>query len=220
MRQTTDPEQASRRLRITLIVGGLVLALLLGIGIYGLLRGPAPEPSPGPRVASSGTPGAERELSPRELPAIADAERFARDVAVGLFAWDTSLGYGTHEYMQAIVDIADPDEAPGLAADLRAYFPDEDAWAELGHYATRQWLAIDSIAVPESWAGIVSDARPGSLPPGATAYTVTGTRHRAGVWEGRDVTDARPVSFTIFAACQDGEDCRLLRLSALDTPLR
>ena len=58
------------------------------------------------------------------------------------------------------------------------------------------------------------------LLPGATAYTVTGTRHRTGVWEGQGVTDARPVSFTIFAACPDDEDCRLLRLSALDTPLR
>ena len=220
MRQITEPEQASRRLRIALIGGGLVLALLVGIGIYGLLRGPAPEPSPSPGSSASETPGAGRELSPRELPAVSDEERFARDVAVGLFAWDTGLGYGTHEYMQAVVEVADPDEAPGLAADLRAYFPDDDAWAELRHYATRQWITIDSISVPESWAGIVANARPGTLPPGATAYTVTGVRHRAGVWEGQDVSDARPVSFTIFAACSDGEDCRLLRLSALDTPLR
>ncbi|WP_416447039.1 hypothetical protein AB3K78_06940 [Leucobacter sp. HNU] len=220
MRQTTEPEQASRRLRIALIGGGLVLALLLGAGIYGLLRGPAPAPSPGPRVSASETPGSDRELSPRELPAVSDAERFARDVAEGLFAWDTGLGYSTQEYMQAIVDVADPDEAPGLAADLRAYFPDDAAWAELRNYATRQWLTIDTIAVPESWAGVVANARPGTLPPGATAYTVTGTRHRAGAWEGQNVTDVRPVSFTIFAACPGGEDCRLLRFSALDTPLR
>ncbi|GAA2829218.1 hypothetical protein FB468_2808 [Leucobacter komagatae] len=220
MRQITEPEQASRRLRIALIGGGLILALLVGIGIYGLLRGPAPEPSPGPRVSAFGTPDSDRGLSPPELPAVSDAERFAREVAVGLFGWDTGLGHATHEYMQAIVDVADPDEAPGLAADLRAYFPDDDTWAELRHYATRQWLTIDTISVPENWAGIVADARPGILPPGATAYTVTGTRHRAGVWEGQNVTDARPVSFTIFAACPDGQSCRLLRLSALDTPLR
>ncbi|MEJ6490153.1 hypothetical protein PQI23_10505 [Leucobacter sp. USCH14] len=220
MRQTTEPEQASRRLRIALIGGGIVLALLVGAGIYGLLRGPAPESSPGPRVSTSETPGADRDLSPRELPAVSDAERFARDVAEGLFAWDTGLGYSPHEYMQAIIDVADPDEAPGLAADLRAYLPDDAAWAELRNYSTRQWLTIDTITFPESWAGIAADARPGTLLPGATAYTVTGTRHRTGVWEGQGVTDARPVSFTIFAACPDDEDCRLLRLSALDTPLR
>lgn len=220
MRQNPEPDRASRRLRVALIGGGLVLALLVGAGIYGLLRGPAPEPSPGPRIQASETPDPDRELSPRELPAVADAERFAREVAEGLFAWDTGRGHGTHEYMQAIVDVADPGEAPGLVADLRAYFPDDDAWAELRHYATRQWITIDTINVPESWAGIVADARPGSLPPGATAYTITGTRHRAGVWDGQDVTDARLVSFTIFAACPSGEGCRLLRLSALDTPLR
>ncbi|WP_336992433.1 hypothetical protein [Leucobacter sp. VD1] len=219
MRQTTAPEQASRRLRIALIGGGLVLALLVGIGIYGLLRGPAPTPEPIPNAATA-TPDSRPNLAPRELPASTTPERFARNVAEGLFAWDTGLGYGSQEYMQAIVDVADRDEAPGLTADLRAYFPDDDAWAELRHYATRQWLTIDTIAVPGSWAGIVADARPGTLPPGATAYTITGTRHRAGVWEGQDVIDSRPVSFTIFGACPDDGGCRLLRLSAVDTPLR
>lgn len=220
MRQTTEPEPVSRRLRVALIGGGLVLALLVGVGIYGLLRGPAPEPQPTSAKPATEASDSDRDLAPREPRAGANAERFARSVAEGLFAWDTSLGYGAHEYMQPIVDATDPEEASGLAADLRAYFPDDAAWVELRNYATRQWLTIDTIAIPASWAGIVADARPGTLPPDATAYTITGIRHRAGVWDGEDVTDARPVSFTIFAACLDDQGCRLLRLSALDTPLR
>lgn len=219
MRQTTAPGQASRRLRIALIGGGLVLALLVGIGIYGLLRGPAPTHAPIPNAATA-TPDSRPNLAPRELPASTTPEQFARNAAEGLFAWDTGLGYGSHEYMQAIVDVADRDEAPGLAADLRTYFPDDAAWGQLRDYATRQWLTVDTITVPDSWAGIVAEARPGTLPPGAIAYTITGTRHRAGVWEGQEVTDARAVSFTIFAACPGEGACRLLRLSAPGTPLR
>ena len=76
--------------------------------------------------------------------------------------------------------------------------------------------AAGPAAVDPAWA----QAGAGQLPPGAIAYTITGTRHRTGVWDGRETSDARPITFTIFAACPDDEDCRLLRLSALDTPLR
>lgn len=214
MRQPTAPKQSSRRLRIALIGGGLVLALLVGIGVYGLLRGPATQPEP-----DTDSTEADRNLAPRALPGGAEPERFSRSVAEGLFAWDTSLGHGVHEYMQAIVDVADREEAPGLAGDLRAYFPDDTAWGELRNYETRQWLIIDTITVPETWPGVVANARPGTLPPGAAAYTIIGTRHREGSWEGQDVSDARPVSFTIFAACPTGDSCRLLRLSAVDNPM-
>ncbi|MCB1273296.1 MAG: hypothetical protein KDB25_02730 [Leucobacter sp.] len=220
MRQTTEPDQPSRRLRIALIGGGLALALFIGIGVYGLLRGPAPEPRTPATPTVTTQPQRGQSLTPRDLPTGTDSERFARSVAEGLFGWDTSLSHTPHEYMQTIIDAADRDEAPGLAADLRGYFPDDAAWGELRDYATRQWLEIDTLVVPEAWAGILADARPGTLPPGSVAYTITGTRHRAGVWEGQEVTDARPVSFTIFAACSDDGACRLLRLSALDSPLR
>ena len=219
MRQPTAPEQSSRRLRIALIGGGLVLALLVGIGVYGLLRGPAAQPAPDTHSTSTKAPEPGRDLTPRPKPESTEAERFSRSVAEGLFAWDTGLGYGAHEYMQAIVDVADREEAPGLAADLRAYFPDDTAWGELRNYETRQWLTIDTITVPETWPGVVANARPGTLPPGAAAYTITGSRHRVGSWEGQDVSDARPVSFTIFAACPPDDSCRLLRLSAVDTPM-
>ncbi|GAB2562323.1 hypothetical protein [Leucobacter ruminantium] len=218
MRQPTAPKQSSRRLRIALIVGGLVLALLVGIGVYGLLRGPAAQHAPDTDSTTT-VPEADRKLAPRALSEGADAERFSRSVAERLFAWDTSLGHGVHEYMQVIVDVADREEAPGLAGDLRAYFPDDSAWGELRNYETRQWLTIDTITVPETWPEVVANARPGTLPPGAAAYTITGTRHREGSWEGQEVEDARPVSFTIFAACPSDGSCRLLRLSAVDTPM-
>ncbi|GAA1609236.1 MULTISPECIES: hypothetical protein [Leucobacter] len=219
MRQTTAPDQRSRRLRFALLSGGLTLTLFVGVGVYGLLRGPAPAPRTpaSPAVTTEPQPG--QSLAPRELPTSTGPERFVRSVAEGLFAWDTGLGYGAHEYMQAIVDVADREEAPGLAEDLRAYFPDDAAWGELRNYETRQWLIIDTITVPGTWPGVVANARPGTLPPGAAAYTITGTRHRVGSWEDRDVSDARPVSFTIFAACPTGDSCRLLRLSAADTPM-
>lgn len=59
-----------------------------------------------------------------------------------------------------------------------------------------------------------------TLPAGTTAYTITGTRHRAGVWDGRRVTTTGRVSFTVFETCQPTyPTCRLLRLSQLDNPL-
>lgn len=221
MRTPKEPGRQSSRFQITLIAGGLLLMVLVGIGIYGLLRGPASDTDTRTDSSTSETsePEPERDLAPSRLPAVSDGERFARAVAVRLFAWDTRLGHGTAEYMQPLIDIADPAEAPGLAADLRSYYPDDTAWRVLQGYSTRQWLELDTAAVPETWARITEDARPGTLPPGAVAYTITGTRHRAGSWEGQDVSDARPVSFTIFAACPTGDSCRLLRLSAVDTPM-
>ena len=71
-----------------------------------------------------------------------------------------------------------------------------------------------------------AQAAPGQLPRGATAYTITGTRHRAGIWGTEPVEATRPVSFTVFIACAPPAPefstslCRLLRLSELDNPLR
>lgn len=221
MRTPTEPGRQPSRFQIALIAGGLALMILVGIGIYGLLRGPATDTNPRTDSSTSETaaPEPERDLAPSRLTAVSDGERFARTVAVRLFAWDTRLGHGTTEYMQPLIDIADPAEAPGLASDLRSYYPDDAAWRALQDYSTRQWLHLDTATVPDTWARVTEEARTGTLPPGAVAYTITGTRHRAGSWEGQDVSDARPVSFTIFAACPTGDSCRLLRLSAVDTPM-
>ena len=219
MRRTASPGQPSSRYLLTVIGGGLLLLLLVGIGVYGLLRGPGSEPAP--RTAVAETPALQApRLDLEPVAETSDAERFARAVATRLFAWDTATGRPPVEYMQPIVDRTDADEAPGLTADLRGYFPDDETWRGLREFSTRQWLDIDTIDGPASWAGIVAETKPGLLPPGATAYTITGNRHRAGVWDGQDVSDVRPVAFTIFLACPPDEDCRLLRLSGVDQPLR
>ena len=221
MRTPTELGRQSSRFQIALIASGLVIMVLVGIGIYGLLRGPAADTDnrTNPSTSETAEPEPGRDLAPSRLPAASEGERFARTVAVRLFAWDTRLGHGTAEYMQPLIDIADPAEAPGLAADLRSYYPDDVAWRALQGYSTRQWLDLDTATVPDTWARTVEEALPGALPPGAVAYTITGIRHRAGSWEGQDIADVRPVSFTIFAACPPDDSCRLLRLSAVDTPM-
>ena len=50
--------------------------------------------------------------------------------------------------------------------------------------------------IPEIGAGL-----PVWLPKGATAVTIEGTRHRAGVWNGQPVTSEHPVAFTVFVVC-------------------
>lgn len=219
-----DPnaDRPPRRLFIAAAAGAAVLLLLIGVGIYGLLRGPAAPDTPHTPTAPASPADETRQpsLTPRVITGTSDAEAFARTVAERLFAWDTGLEYGPADYMQHLVDAADPAEAPGLAADVRGYFPEARTWGELRQYQTRQWIEIGSIEVPADWAAAKAQAGAGQLPPGAIAYTVTGTRHRAGVWDGRETSDARPVAFTIFAACTDADGCRLLRLSAVDQPLR
>jgi len=58
------------------------------------------------------------------------------------------------------------------------------------------------------------------LLPGTTAFTITGVRHRSGVWEGTPVTSEHDVAFTVFVVCAPSYPaCHLLRLSRLDEPL-
>ena len=218
-----DPnaDRPPRRLFIAAAAGAAVLLLLIGVGVYGLLRGPATPDTPH-TLATPASPAEETRqpsFTPRPVPETSNGEAFARSVAERLFGWDTGLEYGPADYMQRLVDVADPAEAPGLAADVRGYFPEAHAWGELRQYQTRQWIEIESIVVPADWVAAKAQAGAGQLPPGAIAYTITGTRHRAGMWDGRETSDARPVAFTIFAACTSGDGCRLLRLSAVNQPL-
>lgn len=136
--------------------------------------------------------------------------------------WDTASGFDPLDYMSVTLDAADPSgtEQAGLAADLAGYLPSHDAWRELRHYGTRQSLTIDEIQVPESWETAVEQARPGQLAAGTVAYTIDGTRHRTGVWNGEVVFTDTPVAFTVFVVCAPTyTTCHLLRLSALDNPL-
>ena len=219
-----------RRLLFAAIAGGLTLLLLIGVGVYGLLLGPAPSTDrPQPTTSAP----AERPTSapdfpsePEQVPVISYPEVFVREVATVLFTWDTTGGYGPADYAQVLVDVADSEEAAALAADVRGYLPTPAAWAQLRQYQTRQRLTIDTVVVPEEWATAQTQAAPGQIPPGTIAYTITGTRHRTGVWGTEPVEASRSVAFTVFFACTPPAPefhtgpCQLLRLSQLDNPLR
>jgi hypothetical protein len=228
MDQPAEPRR-HRRLLIAAIAGGLALLVAVGVGIYGLVRGPGDtrsDPSPSGIAAPSPAGPSSTPAGPVRLPATGDAEAFARAVAEALFTWDTLSGATPADYAQVLSDAADTSEADALASDVRAYLPTAEAWAQLTTYQTRQWLTIDTAAVPEAWTTAEAQAAPGQLSQGATAYTITGTRHRAGIWGTEPVEASRPVSFTVFLVCAppapefSADLCRLLRLSELDNPLR
>jgi hypothetical protein len=219
-----------RRLAVVGGVAGLVLVVTSAVYLRSAFTG---DPAGAPTIAAASPstpalPGA-RETAPPTLavelgpaPVTDDPAEFARLAAAAIFAWDTSTGHAVEEYVARLVGIADPtgEETPGLVADLTGYLPTATAWAELRTYATRQWLEVDSVQVPSLWPQAVAQAPEGALLPGSAAYTVTGVRHRAGVWHGDAVTSEHEVAFTIFMVCAPSYDqCHLLRLSRLDEPL-
>jgi hypothetical protein len=140
-----------------------------------------------------------------------------------LFDWDTATMSPSDVAgkLMAVADPAGEGEAAGLASDIGNYLPDAQTWVKLRGCATRQWLDIETAAVPESWGKAVADAAPGQILPGTAAYTVTGTRRREGVWEKEPAAYQDEVSFTVFVACAPSfPECHLLRLSRPDEPLR
>ena len=223
MPQTRFP----RRLMILLVVGAAVLAVLVGVGLYGLLLAPRSDPSPGntagdPPGASTSTPSPTSSTPPvvRESD---DPETFARALATALFAWDTATEFGPNAYAQVIVDVGDPsgNETAGLASDVRTYLPTADAWAQLRTMQTRQWLDINDVFVPDEWATALEQAAEGQILPGTVAYTITGIRQREGIHGTEPVTSSHEVAFTVFITCEPTFDtCRALRISELDNPLR
>lgn len=240
--RTPDSTKSKRRLA-ALIAALTAIVVLAGIGVYGLIAGPrtgdnsdsVPAPSP-PEVTVPSGPG-RTPNQPDPLPVTDDPEEFARAVATALFTWDTGSGMMPLDYTAPLVDAGDPtgQEQAGLANDIAGYLPSRDAWIDLRGYATTQSLTISDIYVPDAWNEAVAQAKPGQLPAGAVAYTVEGTRHREGVWEGEPTTSEHEVAFTIFLACppadtspkpdskkkggDGGASCYLLRLSVLDQPL-
>lgn len=218
-----------RRRLIAVIAAIVAMVVLAGIGVYGLLAGPS-STSDRPDVGQ-GLPPVVVTTSPdgtpvRQLPEVtpsSDPERFARNVAEALFAWDTGSGFMPLDYNSVILAVGDPsgEEQAGLASDIAAYLPTRTSWIELRQYATAQHLSIEEAFVPEAWATAVEQAQPGQLAEGSVAYTIEGTRHRSGVWNDQPVTSEHPVSFTVFLVCAPTYDtCHLLRLSQLDNPLR
>ncbi len=232
MDSAVPEDRRRRRLLIAATATGLALLLLAGVGIYGLLRGPATTtdlaPSdPSPRTPTNG-PDPVPTAGPDPIPQNLGPEVFARAIAEALFTWDTTSGHDPSDYAQALAEVAAEAEANALASDVRAYLPANDAWAQLRSYATTQSLTIDEVFVPAAWETATAQAAPGQIPDGTIAYTVEGTRHREGIWGTEPIKASRPVTFTVFLVCTpeasargtDAGWCEVLRLSQLDNPLR
>lgn len=211
-----------RRLLALVLAITTLAAVLLAFVMW---RG-SPDPShpihsdvPSIVVGPPVTPAPQGQLA--ALTSTRAPETFARDIAGALFAFDTATLVTRDDHVTQLVAVADPsgESAPGLVADLDNYFPTPPAWTQLAEYETRQWLVIDTAVTPSKWAE--AEAQAGDqLLPGTTAFTIRGTRHRAGIWEGEPVTSEHPVAFTVFIVCGPSyPQCHLLRLSLPDKPL-
>ena len=228
-------DRRHRTVLIAAIVGGIILLLLIGMGVYGLVRGPQPAeltPAAPTSTATATSPVIRPPAEPEPVIALGGPEQFTAAITEALFTWDTTSGYGPADYAQMLADVTADHEADAAASDVRAYLPTPEAWAQLRTHQTRQWVTIDTIEIPDAWEMAVAQAAPGQIPDGAIAYTITGTRHRDGYWGTDPVTTTHPVAFTVFLTCTTEraimpppgdpvtETCSLLRLSQLDNPLR
>ncbi|WP_182355147.1 hypothetical protein [Flaviflexus huanghaiensis] len=222
-----DQQRRKRRLIIARTATGLVIAILAGIGIYGLITGPTP-PAPSettPPGSSATSPPRSEEPAEAKLPRLArtnDPEVYVRSVAEALFTWDTFTLLTPSDHRAVLIEDADPSgtETPGLIADLDGYFPSASTWRDLAEYRTRQSIDIDRIFIPAQWDEAVT-ASSRQITEGTYAYTVEGTRIREGVWYDDPVNSAHAAAFTVFISCKPVFDrCHLLRLSELDNPLR
>ena len=208
-----------RRLVIAIAGAGIALIVLAVIGLVGLLRGPAKVSQaelPAPTASALAVVTTDQ---PQPVLETSSPELFARSVAHALFDWDTRQDAGLADWAQVLVDVADAEEAAAVAADVREFLPGAEMWQRLAAYGTRQWLDVESVTVPVTWATALEQAAAGQIPRGAAALTVVGTRHRAGTWDSDLVRTERQVSFTVFVVCPGQESCTLLRLSKLDHPL-
>lgn len=214
--------------QVLLLAAAVFLLGTIAVGVYGLVRGPGGEDAPSLASTSRDTTAVTPSDAPainvnnRSLPHTNDPIAYARSVAASLFDWDTASGYLPTDYTAAVLADADPsgEETPGLLDDVGTYLPTTDQWLDLGAMDVAQSIVIDAASVPGSWASALAQSH-GQLRPGTTAVTITGTRHRSGVWDGEPASTSSPVSFTVFVACQPAFDrCHVLRLSQLDNPLR
>ncbi len=180
----------------------------------------------GPSATPNPNPATRPALRTRELEPIhetSDPAAFARAAAEALFEWDTASGVSLGDYRGRLLVVADPTgvESPGLVADLAAYLPETTVWEHLSRYSTRQWLQVTDVWVPGQWHEALAQVPAGTVADGTTALTVTGVRHRAGVWDGEPVASAHDVAFTLFVVCGPTyPTCHLLRVSQLDNPLK
>lgn len=215
-----------RQMRILIAAASLLAAV--AVGVYGLVRGPGGEAQRPPVITSPSADAVTHreppavDLHARPLPRTTDPTAYARAVATSLFDWDTASGYLPTDYTAAVLADADPsgEETPGLITDVATYLPTTEQWLDLGAMDVVQNIDIGSASIPASWPAALAQAH-GQLRPGTTAVTITGTRHRTGVWDGEPTSSSSPVSFTVFVACRPAfARCHVLRLSQLDNPLR
>lgn len=222
---------AFTRRQLALILVGVLAVATLAAGIYGLVRSPSASTPVDSQTqpSSAATRGRVFTVEPspvdvdaRSLPHTSDPLEHARAVATSLFDWDTSSGLLPTDYTAAVLADADPsgEETPGLLTDVATYLPGIEQWLDLATMNVTQSLTIEEAVVPDTWAAALEQAR-GHLRPGTTAVTITGTRHRQGVWNGEPAESSYDVAFTVFVACPPAFDrCHVLRLSQLDNPLR
>ena len=211
------------RLIIAVTAAGLVLGILVGVGLYGLVRTPAHTPATsvvGGTTVANPSPTVGAQLN--GLVHTGDPVTYARAVAQALFEWDTMSGLPPENYRSVVSEDADPAgiETTGLVNDLAAYFPTDTQWKQLRQYKTAETLTIQRAYIPPAWAQAVA-SDPKSVRPGTTAVTIDAVRYRTGNWFGTPATTSDPASFTVFVACQPTfPRCHILRLSGLNTPLK
>jgi hypothetical protein len=223
---------ASRRRLIVLIAVAVVVLATVGVGIYGLVRGPgrtatARHGSAGTGTSTSAGSGSSGGASavtgpvPAVLPQTDNPVIYAKAVAEALFDWSTTTGYAPSDYTSPVLADADPsgEEIAGLVSDVASYEPTTAQWTELATMKVVQHLTITSAKVPSLWPEALAEAH-GQLRAGTTAITITGVRHRTGVWYGQPASTTDPVSFTVFETCSPSWPvCHTLRLSQLNDPL-
>jgi hypothetical protein len=204
---------------LAVIIAVVVLGVFLGVGVYGLFFTSAEEPAT--TIAPSTTRPPTPTSNAKPVPTTSDSEAFARWAAATLFAWDTAT-MNPGDVTDALMAVSDPlgEESAGLASDIANYLPDPATWVKLRGYATRQWLDIETITIPDAWGRAVADAADGQILPGTVAYTITGARHREGVHD-QPASYTETAAFTVFVTCGPSfPECRLMRLSLPGEPLK
>lgn len=212
-----------RRLIIAVTAACLVLASLVGVGLYRLIRTPAHTPATSAVGSTTVTnPPTTVGAQLNGLVGTDNPVTYARAVAQALFEWDTMSGLAPENYQSVISEDADPSgiETSGLVNDLAVYFPTDAQWQQLRPYKTAETLTIQRAYIPPTWAQAVA-SDPKTVRPGTTAVTIDAVRYRTGSWYGTPATTSDPASFTVFVACQPTfPRCQILRLSGLNTPLK
>jgi hypothetical protein len=146
-----------RRLIVVLSVVAVVVLATIGVGVYGLVRGPnhtatSRHGSAGTGTstsAGSGSSGGTSAVSgpvPAVLPKTDNPVVYAKAVAAALFDWSTTTGYAPSDYTSPVLADADPsgEEIAGLIGDVASYEPTTTQWTELATMKVVQRLTITS----------------------------------------------------------------------------